>query len=377
MIGDLPGLFTLRTVTVPSVRTTTFIQNVVQTTQVTVPSFTVVNQPQVIQIPPTAGQVIPPFTIQVPTLVPTTVQVPVTTTTPLRVRRQETVLVPVDVRVPVPAFSGFKIAENEGPGPEDRVFFTYNFYSDVNGGGGRNVPRTDTVTTSIGGNPATITTVVPAVPPLAIDVHREVAGFEKTFLDGNASLGLRVPVVEEEGGFGPDGLGGMTGILKVALFQDPDAGTLLSGGLAVTAPTGHSIPTLGGNLRPVILQPFVGYLFGGDRFYLQGFTSVAVPTDSRDVTLLFNDVGIGYAVYRGPASQAVSAIVPTVEAHVTTPLNNRDAGALVTVPDLVVLTGGAHLGLYDRGTLTLGVATPVTGPRVFDVEAVVQFNWRF
>jgi hypothetical protein len=49
----------------------------------------------------------------------------------------------------------------------------------------------------------------------------------------------------------------------------------------------------------------------------------------------------------------------------------------VRVPDLVVLTAGSHFDLFQRARLTLGVATPVTGPRVFDVEALVQFNWRF
>ena len=43
---------------------------------------------------------------------------------------------------------------------------------------------------------------------------------------------------------------------------------------------------------------------------------------------------------------------------------------------LVVLTSGVHLGLFSNGTLSLGVATPVTGPRLYNVEAFVQLNWR-
>src|SRR5262249_41978556 len=121
----------------------------------------------------------------------------------------------------------------------------------------------------------------------------------------------------------------------------------------------------------------VGYLWSPGQFYLEGFSSVAVPTDSRDVTLLFNDIGIGYVLYRGPAGQLISGVAPTFEAHVSTPLNNPGAGALVTLPDLVVLTEGGHRDLSGTSRLTVGVAEPVTGPRVFDVEAIVQFNWRF
>jgi hypothetical protein len=42
----------------------------------------------------------------------------------------------------------------------------------------------------------------------------------------------------------------------------------------------------------------------------------------------------------------------------------------------VVITGGVHV-LIGRSDLTLGVATPVTGPRLDSIEAVVQFNYRF
>ena len=47
------------------------------------------------------------------------------------------------------------------------------------------------------------------------------------------------------------------------------------------------------------------------------------------------------------------------------------------MPDLVVLTAGLHFGVFQRATLTFGAATPVTGPRLFDIEAIVQFNVRF
>ena len=54
-----------------------------------------------------------------------------------------------------------------------------------------------------------------------------------------------------------------------------------------------------------------------DRFYVQGFTSIAVPTDSVVVTALFNDIGVGYYLYRGDGERFITALIPTVEAHVT------------------------------------------------------------
>jgi hypothetical protein len=73
----------------------------------------------------------------------------------------------------------------------------------------------------------------------------------------------------------------------------------------------------------------------------------------------------------------LNGVIPTFEAHVTTPLNHRNNEALITVPDLVILTSGVHFNLARRSRLTLGVATPVTGPTPFSVEAVAQFNWLF
>jgi hypothetical protein len=377
MIGDLPGVFTLRTVAVPAVRTITTTRTVTQTTLANVPSFIPSTQTRIVTVPINSQLVEIPIPVTV--LTPTTVQVPVTTTTQVPFRRQVPVTVLETVRVVVPFAGGFKVAENESPDPGDRVFLTYNFYSDVTGPSTpASLAHVDTMATTIGGNPATVSTFVPGVPPPAVDVHRENVGFEKSFLGGAGSFGLRLPVLEQEGadGIGSDGFGDLTALLKFALLRG-GPGNVLSAGLAVTAPTGRGIPTLAGELHPTILQPFVGYLWSPGRFYVEGFSSIAVPTDSRDVTLLFNDIGIGYALYRGPAGQLISAVGPTVEAHVSTPLNNRGAGALVTLPDLVVLTEGVHFDLYGMSRLTLGVAEPVTGPRVFDVEAIVQFNWLF
>jgi hypothetical protein len=302
-----------------------------------------------------------------PKVVPLTIQMPTTVTTFMR----------------VPVFSGgaSKIGENQSPMPEDRVFFTYNYYSDVRGPGGSFAsPHIDTQQTVLNGFPATVNTLIPGVPPVRADLHREVFGFEKTFLDGNASVGLRAPVFQSQGdgGFSQHDFGDLSLLVNYAFYRDPQSGDVFCGGLMVTVPTGPSIDTIAGNIHPTVLQPFLGYRWNEGPWYLQGFTSVAVPTDGREPTALFNDIGAGYWLYRSGPDALISAVIPTLEAHVTTPLNHRQATDALFLPDIVALTGGVHVGLGQRSILTFGVVTPVTGaPKPWAVEGLVQFNFRF
>jgi hypothetical protein len=100
---------------------------------------------------------------------------------------------------------------------------------------------------------------------------------------------------------------------------------------------------------------------------------VVIPTDSNDVTLLFNDLGVGYII--PTTGQGLAFVAPNVECHITTPL---DESPVVRISDIVTLTGGVHLGLGQGNTiLSIGVVTPVTGPRPMDIEAFVQLNFRF
>jgi hypothetical protein len=265
------------------------------------------------------------------------------TTTTVTVSRTvtSTVVTRRAVHVPIVSRGAFKISEDESPRPQDRVFIGYNYFADVS------VPGVNT-----------------------FQVHRETFGFEKAFLDGNASFGMRVPVIQAGGEFGFDDVGDLTFIGKYAFYNDRETGNLLSAGLAVTAPTGNSILLADGTtLHSTLLQPYVGWIWRADRFYSLGFGSVVVPTDSRDVTFGAFDAGFGYLV--------TNWLAPTFEAHVNTAFNHRGfEGDPIGFADNVVLTGGFH-SFIGRSILTAGVAVPVTGPRIYDVEAIVQFNFRF
>jgi len=262
----------------------------------------------------------------------------------------------------------FKIADNESPRPQDRVFSSFNFYNNVEGDANRRLGA------DIG----------------VINVYRQVIGFEKTFFDGNASIGMRLPfnLLDARSGDTPGlsgtsaDIGDLTVILKALLWEDRDRGLLLSAGVAVTVPTGPDsfagVPSVVGAFHDTLVQPYLGYLWNLNNLFVQGFSAVDIPTDSNDVTFMFNDIGIGYFLLRGGGqSRWITALAPTFEVHVNTPLSHRGGMCGVNIPDWVDLTEGVTVEFNRRATLAVGVSTPITGPRPFDLEALAHFNIRF
>jgi hypothetical protein len=310
---------------------------------VVLPPVTVTTPPQIILGP--RGNVIAVIPGRTIVLVPArTVFVPGAVTT--------------SVLVPQVGRGDLKIEENESPMPVDRVYVTYNFF--------------DNITRIVGGIPKN-------------DLHRETYGFETTFLDGNASLGVRMNSLQTVGGttLAGDDFGDLTAIAKLALLSNRETGDVLSVGLAVTAPTGpDAILPDGSRINPTYLQPFVGFIGHAERLFAQGFSSIIVPTDSREATLGTASLGVGYRVYESCDPSAwVRYVTPIVEGHATLAFNHRGFDQPITelsgFPDTFVLTNGLHLGLGNRSNLAVGVAVPLTGPKIFAVEAIVQLNWRF
>lgn len=219
-------------------------------------------------------------------------------------------------------FGAFKIAENESPRPVDRVFVTYNYFNNVS------------------------------------DSSRTVIGFEKTFLDGQASVGMRLPFLHESGS-GHD-FGDVSLIFKYALFNDPMRDHTASIGLVVTVPTGEYS-------EGVKLQPFAAWQRGlGSGLFIQGFHSVVFDTYDYGDTILFNDIGLGYALYRAPG-QPLSAVTPKIELHLNAPLGDDPT---------LNLTAGVHATFYDRWFLGAAVSVPLAN-KTFDVELMASLNYAF
>jgi hypothetical protein len=275
-------------------------------------------------------------------------------------------LTPITATFFVPSEShSFKVADNESAIPQDRLIGAFNFYNFVEG----------QANARMGANVGNV------------NFYREIVGFEKTFFDGYASIGMRLPFdLLDVGGINQQSAdaGDLSIIFKGVFLWDRDAGYIISGGLGITVPTGPV--ALGGagfaldTFHSTLLQPWVGMEWVRGNFFIQGFSAIDVPIDPNDVTFFFNDLGVGYYVFRDRSESGfITGFAPTIEVHVNTPLNHREPSAdcLVGLPDWVDLTGGFTVEFNRRSTLAVGVAAPVTGPKPYAMEAITQLNIRF
>lgn len=280
---------------------------------------------------------------------------PVIGTTPVTAN----VLVPRTTTVQLPAasrYNGVQITDNDNPRPTDRVYFGYNFYSDVGA----------SLNPTLGGS----------------DVQRQMAGFEMTFLDGDASVGMRLPYIQQYGpaGLGSQTVGDLSVIFKYAFWNDLETGDLASAGVMITAPTGggSGIILADGSALPhsTLFQPWGGFVRMYDAGYVQGISNLIVPSDSRDPVLWGNSLAAGYFLYRNPAAGFITDIIPKAEVHIRTPLSQRDPNGLVYLMDQVNVNAGLVVRA-GRASLSGSVSVPVAGPRPWGVEAISFFNYTF
>jgi hypothetical protein len=294
----------------------------------------------------------------------------------------------------------FTAAQAESARPMNRVFFDYGFFDSM---------RTLQVPT------AGLTGLTPTLASRQafFDLHRYTFGVEKTFLDGRASVVVRVPVLdttEDRTGQAIDGLGDISAGLKVALWQNCETGSTLSAGFNVTTPTGRdekfvinqNFPIGAGGVvgkptvttatvNPTFLQPWLGGLWVKDRLVVQEYLGVIIPTEDRVSTLLNNDIAVGYQVYRCNGGGWLTSIMPLVEAQVLVPLNHEGSPAVpgnittganvipltapaFNFPDQLFVTGAVQFGLGKQAVLSTGVVTPVMGPKAFNVGATIGLN---
>ncbi len=288
-----------------------------------------------------------------------------------------------------------KISENNSPIPRDRVFVAFNQFNNA-------IP------------------IIQGTDPTAMDVSRYTPGFEKTFLSGQASIELRTPVAYTQNanvflqGDGPSKrteFGNLSVALKFLLLRTDQ--------VAVAAGTGLNLPTAATTQvflsdQPALtvknqsthLLPYVGAFWAmTERTYVQAFVQVdidangnvvSVPTGQRtgvinDQTLLYADVALGYWLYRNPEARVLTGIIPTIEFHYTTAMQNADfvaqapgsqlsLGSTINRFDVTNVTGGTHFRLGPLSFLTIAGVFPLGSrqdQRQFDSEIVAQFNRLF
>jgi hypothetical protein len=290
----------------------------------------------------------------------------------------------------------FKIAEDESPIPTDRLIFDYNHFQnplvDING--------------------------------QTHNLDRFTFGIEKTFRDGLWSLEFRVPFATDYnstqslvGGslFGTE-FGDMTVVLKRAVIRRENF--VLAAGLGMVFPTGADwkVVDAGGTAvevwnEAVHLEPFLGAAWSpGERLFFLFFTQLNFDTHGDTVlvrhipgggldtvgifneqSLLFLDFSMGYRLYQNPNARWLTGIVPMIELHYTSTMQDMDSvtdiptGTFIGPPsgsgrrDILNLTAGLHLQMGPLSTLTVAAVAPLkTGlNREFDCEVLAQYNRRF
>mgnify|MGYP001210441422 CR=1 FL=1 len=269
-----------------------------------------------------------------------------------------------------PQRGSFKISDNESPAPVDRWFLTYTYFNRVT------APALQFGVVQGPNGPG-----IGLVPqPVNTDVHRETFGFEKTFLNGDASIGIRMGVVQQDGDIQNDSFSDTTIIGKYYLIKRDNL--LVSVGLAVTAPTGVQNPgAFGPAYRSVLFQPYSGFIWNRDRIYVHGFNSTIFSTNDNDPSFGTYDLGIGYRLYQvdDAKDRWLTYIIPTGELHANIPVTKEGwAGRTdFALPDNCTTTLGVHFGLCGKANLTIGAGCPVSGPKLYDVSGIAQLNWRF
>ncbi len=287
----------------------------------------------------------------------------------------------------------FKIAENDSPFPRDRVFFGFNHYQN-------------------------------ALQDVAFNQRnfdRYTFGFEKTFFNKQCSVELRIPFgsgLNSVQTIGPDAsltgteFGNLPLVFKGILHQWDTL--LISAGVGISLPTARDAQLFYQGQEQLLIRnqavhvsPILGaWWTPNDRWFVQGFAQVNFDTNGNDVymnngegmdytgtfqdqSLLFVDLAIGRWLYRNPSARGLTAVVPTVELHYTSTLQNADVvrgfgpnDTFTTVSstynraDVLDLTAGLHFLFGERSALTVAAVAPLrTGDnRMFDAECLVQFN---
>ncbi|MHB8974165.1 MAG: hypothetical protein ACYC3X_01935 [Pirellulaceae bacterium] len=294
-----------------------------------------------------------------------------------------------------------KYAENTNPFPTDRIFFNYHYFED---------PLLD-----MDGRPR--------------DVNQFTFGLEKSFCDELFSVEFRVPfagALNSEQSFADSNamateFGNMSLAAKVLVYQNDC--TAVATGLGMVFPTGQDSVVSDDESTVIVfenssmfLQPFVG-IYGAptERLFHQfvaqvdfdvNGSNVIIPPNSflaRDnstvseisrlhgQTLLYLDYQVGYWLYRNSCASVVTGVAPLLELHYNSTLQNLDLGQFGTSQrgpsrgifveelrrDVLNLTSGVHLELFQSTSLKLAAVVPLLEDRIFDYELGLQLTHRY
>ncbi|WP_145048742.1 hypothetical protein [Lignipirellula cremea] len=301
------------------------------------------------------------------------------------------------------AISGLRAAENNHALPADRVWASFNYFSNAYD------VQTDG---SFGLTPTS----------RSQSLYRSVIAVEKLLDCGQTSLEVRMPFgsalnttgVAGAGanvaGFGVESnsLGNLNLLLKRLMYADECRA--FSVGVGLELPTGSSGAITYGALHATVdsqavhVVPYAAYTERSGRWFGHAFAQldIAAGSDPFQATLngatpelagkidqpvlLGMDAGLGYWLLQ-PCCPQGRGLALLSEIHSTLPIHDDDddfvaAGALGTFAinspppayEVLHLTAGIHAELGQGWSLRSGVVFPMRKERVFDAEYVLQIN---
>ncbi|MFT4555074.1 MAG: hypothetical protein ACKVII_02060 [Planctomycetales bacterium] len=241
-------------------------------------------------------------------------------------------------------------------------------------------------------------------------LDRTILGLEKVFLDGQASLEIRLPFAAQRDftfnrfsiqGDGEFGNVGLIGKLQLAKTEN----NVVSAGLAVQLPTGGDINgefdsrafTIVNDA--VIISPFLAFAATPDsNWFYQGFaqadftakgntfSGLGQSTEFDSQSLLRLSGGGGRWFFRKNQG-LLRGLAGLAELHFTTTLEDSDSTTLVSMASaqtlsnverhqsVLNLTSGLHLELPGKANARVGVNVPLRDDQRFhDATLMVQVN---
>jgi hypothetical protein len=272
----------------------------------------------------------------------------------------------------------FKTSDNLSPIPRDRVYFTYNQF----------------------------TNAVNTIEGEELDVRRGTVGVEKTFWDGMGSFEFRMPFAAglaadqtTDGNTANDSdteFGNLTIAPKITLASSDLY--LLATGVGINLPTAQN-GSIDGTIienEAVHFNPFLGLLLTPtDRLYVMTYAQADFDASGYSIvqngvevgqlqeqTLVHLDLAVGRWFYRNEGAR-LSGIAPQIELHYSTTVQDPDSVAGITNPsfrtDTLALTGGVNFQFFNTSMLTISACAPLRGnrdpfERQYDGELQIYFN---
>ncbi|HEX3315420.1 MAG TPA: transporter, partial [Gemmataceae bacterium] len=281
-----------------------------------------------------------------------------------------------------------KMSEDTSPIPRDRLIFDYDYFSGA------------------------------SLTPGGIDVHRIVVGFEKTYLDGRASLEVRMPfasTLDSTSTVGLESRNTEIGDVRITpRFLAYSSETVNVGtGLGIYLPTSADTRVRNGDGSDlarfsndsVTLSPYLGVLFTpNDRVFSQEWISFDFDTGGsalsanvdgnglqslgryRNGTQMNLDAQIGYWLINPSDQAAVTGLAPFLELHYGSAVTNA---SMIQAGDLQIgggsrgdelnLTAGVMVQLGERLNLQVGASVPVinSDSRNFEWQVGFRLNYFF